>query len=312
MSANVESMMYVREKPWHGLGVEVDEAPNSLDAMRLAGLNWDVVPKKITLMGEDSEIPDVVANVRSSDGKVLGIVSDRYKIVQNVEAFAFTDTLIGGDVRYETAGSLNGGRRVWLLARLPKQKVLGDDVEPYICFSNTHDGTGAVKVCMTPVRVVCNNTLNFALRNAKRAWSVKHTGDISMKIKEAKDTLQLASEYMIGLNNFAEQIVDIRVDEEALAVALGKTFPKKENPSPREQANEKQLMDNFMMCYLAPDIAKFKGTAWGALNAMTDLVAHTTPARKSQSYEENNWRRIMDGHAVVDTFASALLAGANV
>ncbi len=307
MSANVETMFSTREKPWHGMGTIVEEAPNSLEALRLSGLNWDVEARPVCVMGESEAIPNAFANVRTSDNSVLGIVSERYKIVQNVEAFAFTDTLIGGDVRYETAGSLNGGRRVWMLARLPSTKVLGDEIEPYLCFSNSHDGTGAVKVCMTPIRVVCNNTLNFALQSAKRSWSVKHTGDISMKIKEAQDTLQLANAYMQSLNEYAESIVDIKVDEEALEIALGKVFPVKPDASPREKANQQKAHDDFMVCYMAPDIAKFMGTAWGAVNAMTDMVAHTKPARVTQNYDENNWGRIMNGHALVDAFTSALV-----
>lgn len=309
MSANVETMMYVREKPWHGLGTRVEEAPTSLDAMRLAGLNWDVIPQPVSLLGSDKAIDNAVANVRSSDGAVLGIVSNRYKIVQNVDAFAFTDTLIGGDVRYETAGSLCGGKRVWLLARMPERKVLGDDVEPFLCFTNTHDGTGAVRVCMTPVRVVCNNTLNFALSSATRAWSVYHTGDIKMKIAEAKQCLELADRYMIGLNEYAERLVDVKVDEDKLNAMLGKLFKAKDDASDREKKNTQQYMDNFMMCYMAPDIAQFRGTAWGALNAMTDMVAHQQPTRMTSTYAENNWRRIMNGHRLVDQMADMLVRG---
>lgn len=129
------------------------------------------------------------ANVRSSDGAVLGVVSDRYQVVQNAEAFAFTDALIGGEgqVHYETAGSLMGGRKIWLLAKLPDTEIVGDKTEPYLCFSNTHDGSGAIRVCMTPIRVVCNNTLNIALNGAKRAWSVRHTGDIQAKLQDSID-----------------------------------------------------------------------------------------------------------------------------
>ena len=114
MAANVETMMYVREKPWHGLGTEVSEAPTSADALRLAGLDWEVQQKSIQVCG-GSKIENYKANVRSTDGAVLGVVSDSYKIVQNADAFSFTDELIGGDVRYETAGSLRGGKKIWLL-----------------------------------------------------------------------------------------------------------------------------------------------------------------------------------------------------
>lgn len=151
-------MFYTREKPWHGLGTRVEEAPNSADALRLAGLDWTVRSEDVLSVRGDV-IPEYRANVRDSDDTVLGIVGTRYKIVQNTDAFAFTDALIGGDVRYETAGSLKDGKQVWLLAKMPEQNIAGDEVEPYLCFSNTHDGSGALRICMTPIRVVCNNTL---------------------------------------------------------------------------------------------------------------------------------------------------------
>ena len=194
MPALVESMMYVREKPWHGLGTRVEEAPTSTDALRMAGLDWSVVQRNIQVCG-GAKIKNYKANIRDSDGTVLGVVSDRYKIVQNAEAFEFTDSLIGGEVRYETAGSLNGGRKIWLLAKLPETEIVGDKTEPYLCFSNTHDGSGAIRVCMTPIRVVCNNTLNLALDTAKRAWSVRHTGDMQSKMYEARACLEMASAY---------------------------------------------------------------------------------------------------------------------
>ena len=116
MAANVESMFYTREKPWHGLGTRVMSSPTSEDALILAGLNWKVLQEPVYTEKKEV-IEGFKANVRDSDRKVLGVVSDRYKVVQNNEAFAFTDALLGEGVRYETAGSLNSGKSVWLLAR---------------------------------------------------------------------------------------------------------------------------------------------------------------------------------------------------
>lgn len=135
MSANVETMFYVREKPWHGLGTMVQEAPTSADALRLAGLDWTVEARDMWLNGGYEPIPGYKANVRSSDNKVLGVVSDKYRIVQNADAFAFTDALIGGDVHYETAGSLLDGKKIWLLAKLPDSEICGDKTEPYTATS---------------------------------------------------------------------------------------------------------------------------------------------------------------------------------
>lgn len=182
MSAEVESMFYVRETPWHGLGKKVTEAPDSKEALRLAGLEWEVEQEAVYTAG-GSQVQGYYANVRNTDRHVLGIVTDRYRVIQNREAFAFTDALLGEGVRYETAGSLMGGRKVWMLARLPREYIIGGEhISPYLVFSNTHDGSGAVRVAVTPVRVVCSNTLNLALATAKRSWSMCHTGNVSEKM----------------------------------------------------------------------------------------------------------------------------------
>lgn len=149
MSANVESMFYAgREKPWHGLGTQVEEAPTSADALRLAGLDWTVQRKPIQVCG-GRKVDNFFANVRSSDGAVLGVVSDRYQVVQNAEAFAFTDALIGGEgqVHYETAGSLMGGRRFGCWQNCPIRR--SSAIRPSrICASPTPTMAAALSACV--------------------------------------------------------------------------------------------------------------------------------------------------------------------
>ena len=307
MAALVESMVYTREKPWHGLGTKVEEAPSSADALRLAGLDWRVEQKNIQLCG-GSKVPGYKANVRSTDGKVLGVVSDRYRIVQNADAFEFTDSIIGGDVRYETAGSLNGGKKIWLLAKLPETEIAGDKTEPYLCFSNTHDGSGAVRVCVTPIRVVCNNTLNLALDSSKRAWSVRHTGSLQSKMHEARACLRMANRYMGALAEKADRMANTTITRDQLNMILDELFPVDEHTTEREKQNIKKLRDEYMVCYFAPDLVKFRDTAWGAYNAMSDMITHNAPLRKTENYRENNWGRLMDGHVMMDKMAVLLNA----
>lgn len=307
MAAFVESMVYTREKPWHGLGTKVEEAPTSADALRLAGLDWRVEQKNIQLCG-GSKVPGYKANVRSTDGKVLGVVSDRYRIVQNADAFEFTDSIIGGDVRYETAGSLNGGKKIWLLAKLPETEIAGGKTEPYLCFSNTHDGSGAVRVCMTPIRVVCNNTLNLALDSAKRAWSVRHTGSLQSKMHEARACLRMANTYMGALAEKADRMANTAITRDQLNRILDELFPVDEHTTEREKQNIKKLRDEYMVCYFAPDLVKFRDTAWGAYNAMSDMITHNAPLRKTENYRENNWGRLMDGHVMMDKMTALLNA----
>ena len=213
MAALVESMFSVREKPWHGLGTIVKEAPTSEEALRLAGLDWDVVQSPIYT--NHGKVEGYKANIRSTDRQVLGVVSDPYRIVQNTEAFSFTDELLGQGVRYETAGSLMGGRKVWLLARLPREFIIaGERISPYLVFSNTHDGSGAVRVAVTPIRVCCNNTLNLALSTAARSFSMVHTGDVKEKVSEAKQTLFMADNYMENLGREFERLRKQKISDQ--------------------------------------------------------------------------------------------------
>lgn len=301
MSANVETMFSGnRVVPWHGIGEVVEGTLCSADALEKAGLNWEVEPTPIYLP-DGTEIKNYKANKRSSDGSVLGIVTDRYKVVQNSEAFDFTDNLIGENCQYETAGSLNGGRRVFLLAKMPTTKIIGEDYEPYLCFTNAHDGTGAIKVCMTPIRVVCQNTLNLALSGAKRTWSTKHIGDLASKLKEAENTLFMANTYMEELATTAEQLANTKVTDDEVRTILDTLYPIKEDDSDRKKRNAEEAKNQFMACMLAPDILQYKNTAYGVINAASDFATHATPQRITDTYREKNFGKVLDGHIIIDT-----------
>lgn len=300
MAADLETMFYTREKPWHGLGVCVQEAPVSEEALRLAGLDWEVQQKPIYT--ESGIIPGYKANVRSTDQKVLGVVTDRYKIVQNTEAFAFTDALLGNGVRYETAGSLQGGRKVWLLARLPREYIIsGERISPYLVFSNTHDGSGAVRVAVTPVRVVCNNTLNLALQTASRSWSMVHTGDIKGKIREAEDTLFKAEDYMDKLGNEFEGLRRKKVTDRQLMEYIETLLPVAKDTTKAQRKNINRLRDDLKMRYYdAPDLQGTGMNAYRFLNAVSDFATHAAPLRRTANYNENLFMRTMDGNPVID------------
>ena len=310
MAHLIETMMSVREKPWHYAQTAdvtkiIQEAPNSQEALIAAGLDWNVESKPV-YMDSGIEIPGYKANVRDKDNKCLGIVSDRYKIVNNTDAFAFTDALVGetefGEVKYATAGSLNGGKKVWLLAEMPTRKVLDDDIEPYICFANSFDGSGAVQVCATPIRVCCNNTMNLALNTAKRKWSTKHVGDMQSKLEEARMCLQLADKYMQRLDEEADRLANAKLYKEQIDEILDELFPVDDNDTDRKKRSVQAERDSFYVAYFMPDILKFGESAWRAVNAMSDLVTHQEPKRNTASFNENRWGKIMDGHVIFDKF----------
>lgn len=316
MAALVESLAYVSNEengrfvPWHGLGTPVLEAMTSAEAIEKAGLNWEVEARPILDSVDGNIIPNYFANTRTTDGSVFGIVTDRYNIVQNSDAFSFTDSLVGEGVTYETAGSLKGGKQIFLLAKMPKIKLIDDDVEPFICFTNSHDGFGAIKVCATPIRVVCNNTLNLALRNAKRTWSTKHIGDIQGKLEEAKMTLNMANNYLKELDETAYKLADTKLEDEKLLKILNELIPVNEKDSDRIRANKEQAKEMYVQCLLAPDIAKFRGTAWGAINAMSDFTTHKAPKRNTDTYRESQFITTINGQPLMDALLEKILIAA--
>lgn len=301
MAANVESMFYVRQAPWHGLGNNVQEALTSVEALEQAGLNWKVVQRKIytdSLM----EIPGFKANIRETDNQVLGVVTDRYKIVQNHEAFAFTDELLGEGVKYETAGSLQHGRKVWMLAKLPEQYIIsGDRISPYLVFSNSHDGSGSIKVAMTPIRVVCQNTLNLAINNAKRMWTTIHTGNVKSKLDEAKKTLLLAEHYMDKLGAEVDRLNRIKLPDHKVLEYMELLLPMPDNATKTQEKNVQLLRTDLKMRYFdAPDLAHVGKNGYRFINAVSDFATHAKPLRETSSFKENLFVRTMEGNTLID------------
>jgi phage/plasmid-like protein (TIGR03299 family) len=199
------------------LGVVLDEHPRSIEeALEKAGLGWKVTHADVLVVKTPARIDDFgtehprelipakgfKANLREDAGQVLGIVSDEYEVVDNIDAFRFLDALIGSEMHFETAGSLWGGRRVWVLARRPKYIELGGDRSAtHIYVANSHDGSMAVTAAVTPIRIVCANTLAAALSqaehgvNARRTFRFRHTGNLQSKFAEARQVLGTTVNY---------------------------------------------------------------------------------------------------------------------
>ena len=298
MPANVETMFSVRETPWHGLGRIIMDAPASREALELAGASIMIRPRR--------------ANVRSTDDAVLGVVSDRYRIVQNEEAFQFTDDLLDEGVTYETAGSLQGGRKVWMLARLPRKYLIaGDQVVPYLVIFNSHDGSSGVKVAMTPIRVVCQNTLNLALNTAKRSWTARHTENVLLRVQDARETLQLASNYMVELGNRGEELARIDLSDHKVQEFTNEFFPISEDLSDCQRKNNLRLQEELKARYYnAPDLEWVGKNGWRFINAVSDFATHADPLRKTKNYNENLFLRTAEGNPMIDKAYKMVLAAA--
>lgn len=311
MAANVESMFYVREKPWHGLGTMVSEAPTSIDALIYAGLNWRVVQQDV-YTESGALISGLKVNLRNTDNAALGIVSDRYKVVQNEDAFQFTDDLLGEGVAYETAGALQGGRKVWMLAKMPHRYIIaGDEITPYLVVMNSHDGSSGIKVAMTPIRVVCQNTLNLALNTAKRIWTTKHTENVMSRVHEARETLQLAETYMGELGKGIDALSRIKLSDKKVMEFMSEFFPVDQDMPEAQRKNNIRLLNDMKRRYFdAPDLAHVGRNGYRFINAVSDFATHADPIRKTKNYNENLFLRTIEGNPMIDRAYKMVLAAA--
>ncbi len=307
MSAEVETMFYTRVAPWHGLGTCVENAPGSQEALKVAGLDWKVVQKPI-FTEEGQLVGGFKANIRDRDNQILGVVTDRYKVVQNEEAFAFTDQLLGEGVTYETAGSLQGGRRTWILEKLPQRYIIsGDEITPYLVFMNSHDGTGAIKAAMTPIRVVCQNTLNLALSNAKRSWSANHVGNINGKLDDARYTLLYADKYMAELGRSIDRLNQIRLSNQKVYEYINALFPLADNATEQQKKNLLRMKEDVKARYFeAPDLKHIGKNGYRFVNAVSDFATHSKPLRERSTYRENLFSRTIEGNPMIDRAYSLL------
>jgi phage/plasmid-like protein (TIGR03299 family) len=292
-----DSMFSVRETPWHGLGAVLDHPPATMaEAIEASGLSWRVQREPIAVDRGDAatvddwweprceEIPGFYATVRQDTRVVLGIVGERYRIVQNREAFAFVDQLLGTSLHFETAGSLHGGRRVWVLATLPEHvEVGGDPVRPYVLLMNSHDGSTAVIAATTPVRVICMNTLNWGLRRARQKFSIRHTEQISRRVHEARRVLDLSLDYYEQFRSTGNQLASERCSERQLQTVLEELYPSGTHDGMTDRARRarEQVKERIMDLFVRGDTrGNAPGSKWAAVNAIVEYGDWQRPIRQ--------------------------------
>lgn len=310
----VETMFSAREVPWHGLGVITESELNAADALKTAGLDWTVEKEPCFLAVDPTnpdsgfiEVPNKYITVRQSDRAPLGVVGEDYRIMDNYEAFAFTDNLIGEGAHYSTAGSLFGGRRVFMTAILNEQMVAGDLVRNYLVLTNSHDGASPAKAMLSPTRVVCANTLRIAISGAVHSWSIRHTKNLMDRYAEAQRALQISSVYTDALKAKAEEMALVKISPLVLSSFITDLFDGAKKAGERHWATQKKL-DDFMLRLDAPDLANHKGTMWGVYQALTDHNAHRTSISSNPNWKENRFVEVMEDSPWLETATKKLLA----
>lgn len=302
-----DSMFSVRQTPWHGLGVILDKHPRNIDdAIKKAQLDWEVEQRPVLIPafaglnldddGESEVDLDVIpvdgyyANVREDTGQTLGIVTERYQPVSNKEAFSFLASIFGSEMLFETAGSLMNGRRVWVMMKIPDfVEVGGDPIARYAFISNSHDGKSAVLLACTGVRIVCENTLLAALRGVQRTYTIRHLGNPSQKIAEARNALQVTINYYEQFKEAGDKLALAKLTDNSVRMLTEKLIPTEEGMGDRAAKNREEARQAIMHIYKEGTIVdglstrpeNAPDTAWAFYNAATEWADWYRGERKA-------------------------------
>ena len=293
------SFFSVQQKAWHGLGQIVEQYPTSEEAIKYAGLDYEVVKSPLFTKGSgiiettngieigssELEVPNYFANIRTDNNAVLGVVGKDYHIVQNREAFNFFDAIVGGGegILYETAGALGNGERIFITAKLPDYIRVGngDDVtEKYIFLTTSHDGSGSITAAFTPIRIVCQNTLNASLRSMTNVVRIKHTSGAKQRIENAHKIMGLANTLSNQLEGIFNEWAKVKVtDREVRKLIQLALCPNKETLDLIKKGAEdeistvfKNVVEDAFAYAMISDTQQMdttKGTLFGAYNSVT-------------------------------------------
>jgi phage/plasmid-like protein (TIGR03299 family) len=298
------SFFSVKEKAWHGLGTIVEDYPTSTEALEISGLNFEV-GKKAIFAGkgkEAQEIPGKFATFRKDTNDILGVVGSKYEILQNKDAFLFFDSIVedGSGIMYETAGALGKGEKIFITAKLPGYiKVGKDDItEKFLFLCTSHDGSGAIIGAFTPVRIVCNNTLNAAMQNCTNRISIRHTKSAKDRLAEAHRLMGICDNFSKEmeplLNNFAK--TKVKDDEVRKLIQLAMA-PSKEEIKSIMTDKEDLLSTRFLnICdeifeysKVAPDqqMVTTKNTLFGVYNAVTGFYQNVHNFKNASAKTES-------------------------
>lgn len=277
------AMAFFGQTPWHGLGTKLDNPATADEAIAAAGLDYAVsLMPMVTTSG--AEVPQRRAVVRGDTGTVLGVVGKEYVPIQNAEAFAFLDTVVvDGGLRYHTAGALGKGERIWMLAKLPghvRVKGTEDVTEKYLLLSNSHNGTSALRVFFTPIRVVCANTLAIAHhRGAGQGISILHKGDLAAQVRQAQTVLGLAARFYDDLEGHMNRLASYYPTAEQLAGYFRELYPDPVDRESTRAENTRRELCRLFEEGRGQDIYGIRRTAWAAYHAVTEYVDHHRPTR---------------------------------
>lgn len=317
MSADIENMFSVKEVPWHKLGSIIMQAPSIEEGIKLAGLNWSVRTERMQLA--DGRVLTHQAVIRNTDNKILGEVGSKYHPLQNAKAFAFFEPFVqSGEISLETAGSLDGGKKIWVLAQLnrdPMTIVKGDEVRKYVLLTNRHDGFQSAMVGFTPIRVVCANTLAAAINSTQSALlRVRHTAKVEIALEKVQEMVNAANASFESTGENFKAMARMGVREADLKAYVKQVFYPHVTPeeiTERQQTRLTAITEDIRRLFetgLGSDMPGVRGTMWGLYNGVTQYLSYEAKDNEDKRFDSLWFGQSKDINARAMSVATSMSA----
>jgi len=281
-------MTNTRSATWTTIGTAIN-TQDVQEALRLSGLDYTVQLDEVyrNFGGKQIQVPEKKAIVRSNDGHLYNVLSDKYTPIQNVDAFDFLNS-IDDDITFVKAGETNSGL-IYIIGHVKKVSILGDDFDVFAIFQNGHNGRFQLSMTMCPLRLVCENQFNIAFKESESTFKIRHTKNIESKVQIATETLQSIADYMKVFEAHAEQYAGMKLSETQITKFINFMFPEKETMTPALLNRLEDQKNAFYKAYNANDNGNFKGTVWGLINGLTDYITHKPFMRKVEDIAEKKF-----------------------
>jgi phage/plasmid-like protein (TIGR03299 family) len=288
---------FVTTKPaWHKLGTVVENAMTSEEAIKLAGLDYEVAKVPVLMEGINgfnSVVPDHFITKRTDTNETFGIVGNKYEVVQNKDAFNFFDAIVGGDLAmFETAGALGKGEKIFITAKMPDFiRITGTDdlTECYVILTSSHDGSGAVIAGISPIRIVCENTMRLSLKKAISKVSIRHTTNVKANLDTAHKLIGISHAYITELNECFNVLAKKKISDNQVLKLVEQLFVSEKEDSTRIKNIREAVLTSYHTGIGQEGIL---GTAWGFLNGLTHFHSHIKEYKNADVKFEN---LLMDG-----------------
>jgi phage/plasmid-like protein (TIGR03299 family) len=322
-ASKINAMGTERKMYFEGIGVNVQEAQSLETAINVSGLNFEVSKQPLSFMtqvpqqlGDQTILVDVphpypnqFATVRTDTLEPLGVVGKDYQILQNIEAFDFLDGLVG-DAKFETAGLYGNGAKSFITMSTEPMKILDDEFAPYILFTNSFDGSGAVRVMFTPIRVFCSNALVRAIKNATNKLSIRHSSNLQVRLDNAKHVLLNNTNYLNALKAEAEKLAVTPFSAEAFEALARQLYPVNAEDSEIIQVRNMAQIEALLNAYRQNDLQNFNNTAYKAVQAVADFESHKPVFRQTNQMDMKNIKTVMLGMPLLNMVTDRMLASA--